>query len=104
MEDCVLIKVSSRLMKLDTIKILYIEALADYITIYTEDGKYTVLSTMKNVESMLSDDFFRVHNSFIVNLNHITFIENSNLYINSIQIPISRNKAKTLMSRFKIIK
>jgi DNA-binding LytR/AlgR family response regulator len=86
------------------IKILYIEALADYITIHTEDGKYTVLSTMKNVESMLSQDFFRVHNSFIVNLNHITAIENSFLYINNVQIPVSRNKAKSLMSRFKIIK
>lgn len=85
-------------------KILYIEALADYITIHTEDGKYTVLSTMKKVENMLSDDFYRVHNSFIVNLEHITSIENSNLYINNVQIPISRNRSKTLMSRFKIIK
>jgi DNA-binding LytR/AlgR family response regulator len=104
MENCVLIKVSSKLVKLKLNSILYIEALADYITIYTEDSKYTVLSTMKKVESMLSDDFCRVHNSFIVNLDHVTSIENTNLYINKIQIPISRNRSKSLMNKFKIIK
>ncbi len=103
MEDYILVKVSSRHVKLRKSSIRYIEALADYIIIYTDEGKYTTLSTMKKVESILSDGFCRVHNSFIVNLHHVTLIENTHLYIGKIQIPISRNRFKPLMTRFEII-
>jgi DNA-binding LytR/AlgR family response regulator len=104
MKEQVFIKVSSRLVKLELNHILYIEALADYITIYTIDGKYTIHSTMKRVENILSaDNFYRVHNSFIVNLEKISSIENSNILMGKMTIPVSRNRLKSLMNRLKII-
>ncbi len=104
LNEYVFIKVSSRLVRLELKKILYIEALADYITIYTEDERYTILSTMKRIEEMLSaDHFLRVHNSYIVNLKKISSIENHSVFIGKTSIPVSRNRLKNLMNLLKLI-
>jgi DNA-binding LytR/AlgR family response regulator len=100
----VFIKVSSKLIKLELNSILYIEALADYITIYTEERRYTILSTMKRIENILSPAiFFRTHNSYIVNIEKITSIENNSILIGKAVIPVSRNRFKQLMSQLKLI-
>lgn len=105
MREYVLIKVSSKLVKLKLTNILYIEALADYIIINTSTDKYTILTTMKKVEAILSEEnFCRVHNSYIVNMEHITVIEGNHLLLGKLQIPVSRNRMKTLTGRFRIIK
>jgi len=104
MQGYIFIKASSKLIKVKLSSILYIEALADYITIHTEDNRYTILSTMKRIEGKLSENnFFRVHNSYIVNLEQITIIENNNVIVGRATIPISRNKFKQLTSLLKII-
>jgi two-component system, LytTR family, response regulator len=53
--------------------ILYCEASGNYTTFFINDGKkYMVSRTLKEYDDMLSDhDFFRVHNSHLINLNSI---------------------------------
>lgn len=103
-ENNVFIKVGSKLVCLELKKVFYIEALADYITIYTEHKKYTILSTMKRIEEILTGgDFLRVHNSYIVNLRQITSIENQILVVGNTHIPVSRTRWKNLMDRLKLI-
>ena len=59
--------------------------------VITEDGKYTILSTMKDVANKLpSDDFVRVHRSFIVRLDKIESIEDNYIIINENQINIGK--------------
>jgi DNA-binding LytR/AlgR family response regulator len=99
----IFIKVASRHVKLDFKNILYIEALADYITIHTTSDKHTIHSTMKGIEKTLPEaDFLRIHNSFIVRLDKISAVEDNNITINKIIIPVSRNKYKSLMQRLKL--
>src|ERR1051326_7969156 len=50
-DNHIFIKVNSRLVKIDTRDILYVEALADYVTIHTSTSRYTVHSTMKGMET-----------------------------------------------------
>ncbi|MCE3278981.1 MAG: two component transcriptional regulator, LytTR family [Bacteroidetes bacterium] len=103
-DDHIFIKVSSRFVKLDLKNILYIEALADYVTIYTPTDKYTIHSTMKGMENTLpANEFARVHNSFIVRLDKISVIEDNSIIINKTTIPVSRNKFKPLMQRLKLM-
>ncbi len=105
MREYVLVKVSSKYVKLQLSTIIYIEALADYIIVNTATDKYTILTTMKKVEAILAEEnFCRVHNSYIVNLEQITVIEGNQLLLGKTQIPVSRNRMKTLISRFQIIK
>jgi DNA-binding LytR/AlgR family response regulator len=103
-DDHIFIKVASRFIKLELKNIQYIEALADYVTIYTAAEKYTIHSTMKGIENTLpANDFARVHNSFIVRLDKIIAIEDNSITVNKTTIPVSRNKFKPLMQRLKLV-
>ena len=70
------IKSNSRYIKLASNDIWYIEALKDYVSVNTENHKYTIHSTMKEIESKLpSRDFIRVHRSFIVRISKIVSMD-----------------------------
>lgn len=72
--------------------ILYIEAMQNYVAIYTEKGKYMTLFHLKSVEENLDKQFFiRVHKSYIVSIPKIDTIENNEIIIQSVRIPISRH-------------
>ncbi len=78
--DIMFVKSNSRLVKLKTSDIYFIEALKDYVVINTLNTRYTVHSTMKDIEAKLPEvDFIRVHRSFIVRLDKIVAIEQPNL-------------------------
>ncbi len=70
--------------------ITYIEARGDYMTIYTTKTKHVTHSTLKAlVEKLPKSQFSRCHNSFIVNLNAISFIRETCIHLeNSKTIPL----------------
>lgn len=80
--------------------ILYIEALQNYVTIFTAKGKYITLLQLKNVEQNLSmQSFIRVHKSYIVSIPKIETIENNEIIIQSNRIPISRHYRDEVIER-----
>lgn len=80
--------------------ILYIEAMQNYVTIYTIKGKYMTLLYLKNVEQNLGkESFIRVHKSYIVSIPKIESIENNEIIIGSFRIPISRNYRDEVIER-----
>ncbi|MFT6844131.1 MAG: DNA-binding LytR/AlgR family response regulator [Flavobacteriales bacterium] len=100
----VFVKKDSRLIKIFLSDILYVEALADYVNIYAKDGRFTILSTMKAIDHKLpSDQFARVHRSFIVRMDHIVEIEDNTVVINDKLIPVSRSYKENLMKRLKTL-
>ncbi len=99
-DDKLFINVNKRLIKIDFDDIDFIEASGDYVRINTEDKKHLVHSTMKNVESKLpSNQFFKVHRSYIINLNKIIDIEDNTALIGKNVIPISQAKKSELMDK-----
>jgi DNA-binding LytR/AlgR family response regulator len=63
----IFIKKGSTLVKLKINDIIYIEALENYVTLYTKKEKFTIHFTMKAIEYQLpSGIFFRVHRSFFL--------------------------------------
>lgn len=57
-------------------KIKFLEAQDDYVQLYTEEGKFLKQHTMRYYESHLpSDDFLRIHRSYIVRLKEIDQVE-----------------------------
>jgi DNA-binding LytR/AlgR family response regulator len=74
------IKNESSLVKLKLKDIIYIEALENYITLTTNNKKFTIHFTMKAIENQLpSRIFIRVHRSFIVNKSMIKTIKENSL-------------------------
>ncbi|MEN4761915.1 LytTR family DNA-binding domain-containing protein [Chryseobacterium sp. C39-AII1] len=77
-------------VKLNLSEITRINALKDYIIIYTETRKLIVHQTMKSImEKIESENFIRVHNSHIISLQHLQSIGKNNLTIGNERIPIS---------------
>ncbi len=105
-KDFIFVKANSRLVKLKTSDIYFVEALKDYVVINTLKTRYTIHSTMKDIERKLpSDDFIRVHRSFIVRLDKIAAIEQPNLILENDKkiIPIGGSYKDELSSRINLV-
>ncbi len=103
-KDFIFVKTNSKLVKLKTDDIYYIEALKDYVVIHTMDTRYTIHSTMKDIEAKMGkEDFLRVHRSFIVRLDKISTIDYPNLVIEKMDkiIPIGGSYRDDLNNRIK---
>lgn len=102
----IFVKSNSRLIKLNTADIYFIEALKDYVVINTADTRYTIHSTMKEIEQKMGEaEFIRVHRSFIVRLDKIVSIEYPNLHLenNKKIIPIGGSYREDLNNRIKLV-
>jgi len=77
--------------------IFYIEAYDDYVKIFTKDKYQLKKKTMSHFEEVLDPkEFLRVHRSFIVQLQQITKVEQSD---KSTHIALLKNGAKVPLSR-----
>ncbi len=102
--DEIFIKKDSRLIKLYANEINWIEALSDYVNIYTTGQRYTVLTTMKGIESKLPPkDFARVHRSYIIRIDKIKEIEENTVFIGENAIPISRSHKEALLKKLNLL-
>lgn len=104
--EFIFVKSNSRLVKLKTKEIYYVEALKDYVVINTADKRYTIHSTMKDIEKKLpADQFQRVHRSFIVRLDKISSIEQPNIILENEKriVPIGGSYKDDLNSRLNLI-
>jgi len=105
-KDIIFVKSNSRLVKVRTEDIYFIEALKDYVVINTSGTRYTVHSTMKDIEKKLPpNEFIRVHRSFIVRIDKIVAIDHANLIIedDKKQIPIGGSFKDDLVKRLNMI-
>ena len=105
-KEFIFVKSKSRLIKLNTKDIFFIEALKDYVVINTINKRYTIHSTMKDIERKMPQDYFlRVHRSFIVRLDKIAQIEQPNLILedNNKIIPIGGSYKEVLIKRINLI-
>ena len=100
----IFLKVDSKLVRVKIDDILYIEAKGDYALFKTKQKGYIVHGTMKKFQQRLDDfNFQKVHRSFIVNLDKIVDIEESNLLIEDKVIPVSRANKEALMQRLNLM-
>ncbi len=101
-----IIKSNSKLVKVQTVDIFYVEALKDYVIVNTLNARYTIHSTMKDIEAKLpSKEFVRVHRSFIVRIDKIISIEQPYLIIELEKkpIPIGGSHKEELMNRLNLL-
>jgi len=105
-EGVVFVKSNSRLVKVKTSEILFVEALKDYVVINTSDAKYTIHSTMKDIQNKLANkEFQRIHRSYIVRLDKIVAIEQPNVVIEGGKklLPIGGSYKEELFQRINLV-
>ena len=80
--------------------ILFVEALENYVSIYTTSGRVLTHSTLKRIgESLPDDQFLQTHKSYIINADRVDLVEGNRLRIESYQIPIARNLRDVVFKR-----
>jgi two-component system LytT family response regulator len=99
----VVIKKSGKIHVISTADINFLEAQDDYVMIYTKEGKFLKQQTMKYFEQHLdSQQFVRVHRSYITNITCIERIEpyeKSNFILilkDGNKVPVSRSGMQVL--------
>lgn len=90
--DHVFIKCENKYEKIRIGEILFVQALQNYVMIYTGNAKFMTLLPLKTVETYLDNgQFLRVHKSYLVAIAKIDSIEGNDIRIQQHNIPISRN-------------
>ncbi len=92
------------LIKIESQHITHIESMKDYIKIFLTTQPKPVITrmTMKAIEEKLPSYFFRCQKSFIVNLEKIQSLRNSELMIDKFKIPFSESVRAELMLLLKV--
>lgn len=104
--DMMFVKANQRLVKIKYSDIYFIEALKDYVVINTMERRYTIHSTMKDIESKMPEkDFIRVHRSFIIRLDKIKEIDHSNVVLENDKkiVPVGGSYKELLQQRINMI-
>lgn len=85
--------------------ILYLESDKRIVHVYADGQIYDVYGKLDDFHSKLDERFIRCHKSYIVNLDFIASLEESNLFLrNGVEINISkayRHEAKSRYFKFK---
>lgn len=93
---CIKLLSGFSIFKLD--EILCVEIISRKLFIHTIDNSYQCNETLQGIEEKLHDErFYRCHVAYLVNLQHVRQIENSDLLIANRRLPISRHRHKGLM-------
>jgi len=104
--DMIFVKANQRLVKIKYEDIYFIEALKDYVVINTLERRYTIHSTMKDIEQkMPKKQFVRVHRSFIIRIDKIKEIDHSNVVMDQDKkvIPVGGSYKELLQERLNLI-
>ncbi len=98
------ISTDGKLIFLETDKIIYIESDGNYSTFIMQDNqKIVVTKKLKEVNAILPENyFFRIHNSYIINLNKIKeFIKNDGYVVmqSNDKIPVARQRKSDFLDK-----
>lgn len=71
--------------------ILYAQSDDNYIHVFTTSKKHTVRNTLEWFKDSVPEELFhRTHRSYIVNISKVNKATSKNVFINDIEIPVSR--------------
>ena len=83
--------------------ILYVESLTDYVKFYLDNGT-SIMSRepISKLAERLSEDFIRLHRSFIVNQTKISRYNSEACFLGEVMIPVSRSYRKSVMQSLQM--
>jgi len=96
----IFIKTENRIIKINLVDIYYFEGARDYVVIHTQADMILTLQSMKSIQQLLpTDQFIRVHKSYIVAFDKIRFIERGRINIKEKSIPITETYKDNFFKR-----
>ena len=105
--DKIALPIGDAMQFMEPDEIIRCESDSNYTHIFLANGKkITMAKTLKEVEENINGGpFFRIHQSHLVNMNHISkYIKGDNAYVvmkDGTQLGISRNKKEAFLETFR---
>jgi len=94
------VKCNGKIEKVIYDELVYIESMANYVTLYTLHDKLIVYLTIKGIlEKLPPEKFLQVHKSYIVNINSVKTIEGNMLHLGVTKITIGQSFLDEVMTR-----
>ena len=103
-EEFIFIRDSNIIRRLKLEDILFIEAMGDYVKLYTSQKFFAIHTTLKAVEDrMPASKFIRVHRSYIVALNKIDSLQDGALILNGKLVPVADAYRAALNKKMNVL-
>ena len=81
-------------------EVRYFQSDRKKVTAETDEGKITFYGKLSDIETALPEYFIRIHNRYLVNLNYVTKVENSQCTCADEALPVSRSCKQDLAVAF----
>jgi two-component system, LytTR family, response regulator len=95
------VKSGKAIININFEKVIFIEGMKDYVAFHTTEEKIVVYKRMKELEETLPANFIRIHHSYFINTQHISRVEDNQVFTASHQIPISEKYRESFLRRIK---
>lgn len=103
-KDYIFVKDKGILTKILISEIQYLQALGDYVCIYTKTKKFTVRLNLQIAEEKLpSDKFCRIHRSYMVAIDQIDSVEENIVFIDKHPIPVGEVYKSDFLSKINLL-
>ena len=96
--EYIFVKSGKQLVKVEYDKIMYLEALKEYVNVVTQDSKMLIYKRMKELEEQLPANFIRIHNSYIVNIDHVQHIADNQVVMGKMKLPVSASYRESFLA------
>ncbi|WP_299049609.1 LytTR family DNA-binding domain-containing protein [uncultured Polaribacter sp.] len=97
------INTDGKLVFLEPKDIFYVASDGNYATLYLQNKKMVVTKKLKEINALLPEEhFFRIHNSYIINLHKIKEFLKADGYVvldNNAKIPVSRQRKSEFLEK-----
>lgn len=103
-KDYIFVRSNSILTKIKLDDIMYLQALGDYVNIFSGNRRNTVHCTLKSMEEKLPiNKFYRLHRSYLVAIDHVDHVEENAAYVGKHTLPIGEQFKKELLNKLNLI-
>lgn len=104
LNDRIFVRHNEVMVKIIIADILYLEADRNYCNVCTKSNIYLLVNTLKNMEDKLpTEQFQRIHRSFIVNVNHVDEVAQNHITVENKILPLSKELRKELLDRLRLV-
>ncbi|MES2520841.1 MAG: response regulator [Bacteroidota bacterium] len=104
LNDRIFVRLNDIMVKIIIEDIYYLEADRNYCQVFTKNNTYLLVNTLKNMEEKLpSEQFQRIHRSYIVNINHVDEVAQNHITVENKILPLSKELRKDLLDRLRLV-
>ena len=98
--DYILVKSNFKVFRFFYKDIIYIESMKEYVAFHTSEGRTLSLGSLKKLEQDLpTDQFMRIHKSYIANISYIAALEGNMVHLEKKKLPIGASYKEDVLKR-----